>query len=125
MICDASAPTHFLTHWTRDRRDGPRVPLGWAVKELTSATAAVVGLNDRGRLAPSYKADLNVIDYDHLRLYPPHVTYDLPAGGRRFMQKADGYEATVLSGEVTYRNGEATGALPGRLVRGTRAAPVT
>ncbi|MGZ3408854.1 MAG: N-acyl-D-amino-acid deacylase family protein [Xanthobacteraceae bacterium] len=123
MICDASAPTHLLTHWTRDRKDGARVPLGWAVRELTSATAAVVGLNDRGLLQPGYKADLNVIDYDHLRLRPPHVVHDLPAGGRRFMQKADGYVATVLNGQVTYRAGEWTAALPGRLIRGTQAAP--
>jgi N-acyl-D-amino-acid deacylase len=123
MICDASAPTHLLTHWTRDRRDGVRVPLGWAVRELTSATAAVVGLDDRGQLRPGYKGDLNVIDYDGLRLHPPHVVSDLPAGGRRFMQKADGYVATVVNGQVTYRGGKATGALPGRLVRGAQAAP--
>jgi N-acyl-D-aspartate/D-glutamate deacylase len=123
MICDASAPTHLLTHWTRDRKDGPRMPLGWAVKELSSATAAVVGLDDRGFLRPGYKGDLNVIDYDRMRLHSPQVVADLPAGGRRFMQKADGYVATVLSGEITYRDGEATKALPGRLVRGAQAAP--
>ena len=123
MICDASAPTHLLVHWTRDRRDGVRLPLPWAVRELTRATAAVVGLNDRGLVAPGYKGDLNVIDYDHLRLHPPHVQSDLPAGGRRLMQKADGYAATVVSGVVTYRHGEPSGALPGRLIRGTRAAP--
>jgi N-acyl-D-aspartate/D-glutamate deacylase len=123
MICDASAPTHLLTHWTRDRADGPRVPLAWAIKELTSATAAVVGLNDRGLVKPGYKGDLNVIDYDHLRLHPPHVVSDLPAGGRRFMQKADGYVATVLNGQVTYRGGKPTRALPGRLIRGAQAAP--
>jgi N-acyl-D-amino-acid deacylase len=123
MICDASAPTHLLTHWTRDRTDGPRLPLGWAVRELTSATAAVVGLKDRGLLKPGYKGDLNVIDYDRMQLHTPHVVHDLPAGGRRFMQRADGYVATVLSGEVTYRNGEPTQALPGRLIRGMQAAP--
>jgi N-acyl-D-aspartate/D-glutamate deacylase len=123
MVCDASAPTHLLTHWTRDRKDGPRLPLGWAVRELTSATASVVGLNDRGLLKPGYKGDLNVIDYSNMRLHPPHVLNDLPAGGRRFMQQADGYVATVLNGEVTYRDGVATNALPGRLIRGTRAAP--
>jgi N-acyl-D-aspartate/D-glutamate deacylase len=124
MICDASAPTHLLAHWTRDRADGPRVPLGWAVRELTSATAAAVGLNDRGLLKPGYKGDLNVIDYEKLKLHAPHVVSDLPAGGRRFMQKADGYVATVVSGQVTYRDGEATSALPGRLIRGARAAPM-
>ena len=123
MICDASAPTHLLVHWTRDRSDGARLPLSWAVRELTRATAAVVGLDDRGLVAPGYKADLNVIDYDRLRLYPPHVQSDLPAGGRRLMQKADGYVATVVSGAVTYREGTPSGALPGRLIRGTRAPP--
>jgi N-acyl-D-aspartate/D-glutamate deacylase len=123
MICDASAPTHMLTHWTRDRKDGPKLPLAMAVRELTSATAATVGLNDRGILRPGYKGDLNVIDYDHMRLHAPHVVHDLPAGGRRFMQKADGYVATVLNGQVTYRGGEATKALPGRLIRGAQAAP--
>jgi N-acyl-D-aspartate/D-glutamate deacylase len=124
MICDASAPTHLLTHWTRDRRDGPRLPLAWAVRELSSATAEVVGLKDRGRVAAGYIGDLNIIDYDRLRLHPPHVLNDLPAGGRRFMQKADGYVATIKSGEVTYRDSAPTKALPGRLIRGTRAAPV-
>ena len=123
MICDASAPTHLLTHWTRDRRDGPRLPVAWAVKDLTSATAAVVGLDDRGLLRPGYKGDLNVIDYDNMRLHAPHVVSDLPAGGRRFMQKADGYIAAVLNGQVTYRSGEATKALPGRLIRGAQMAP--
>jgi N-acyl-D-amino-acid deacylase len=125
MICDASAPTHLLTHWTRDRKDGERLPLGWAVRELTSATAAVVGLDDRGFVRPGYKADLNVIDYDHMRLYLPQVVGDLPAGGRRFMQKADGYVATVLSGQITYRDGQAMKALPGRLIRGAQAAPAS
>jgi N-acyl-D-amino-acid deacylase len=124
MICDASAPTHLLTHWTRDRKDGARVPLGWAVRELTSATAEVMGLNDRGLIKPGYKGDLNVIDYDAMRLHPPQVIHDLPAGGRRFMQKADGYLATVLSGQITYREGQPTKALPGRLIRGTQAAPM-
>jgi N-acyl-D-aspartate/D-glutamate deacylase len=124
MICDASAPTHLLTHWTRDRKDGPRLPLAWAIREVTSATAAVVGLNDRGLIKPGYKGDLNVIDYDGLRLHAPHVVADLPAGGRRFMQKADGYIATILSGQVTYLNGEATEALPGRLIRGAQASPM-
>ena len=123
MICDASAPTHLLTHWTRDRNDGPRLPIAWAIQQLTSKTAAVVGLNDRGLLKPGYKGDLNVIDYGGLRLHPPHVVYDLPAGGRRLMQRADGYSATIVSGQITYRNGEATTALPGRLIRGARAAP--
>jgi N-acyl-D-amino-acid deacylase len=123
MICDAGAPSHLLTHWTRDRSDGARLSVPWAIRELTRATAAVVGLDDRGLVKPGYKADLNVIDYDRLRLYPPHVQYDLPAGGRRLMQKVDGYVATIVSGAVTYREGQPTKALPGRLIRGTRPAP--
>ena len=121
MICDASAPTHLLMHWTRDRKD--KLPVEWAVRELTSATAAVVGLNDRGLIKRGYVGDLNVIDYDHLYLHQPYAVYDLPAGGRRLMQKADGYVATIKKGKVTYRNGDATDELPGRLIRGTRRAP--
>ncbi len=122
-ICDASLPTHMLTYWTRDRRDGEKLPLPWAVQELTSKTAGFFGLNDRGYLKPGYRADVNVIDYDRLHLHGPRAVYDLPAGGRRLIQKADGYEATICNGQVTYREGQHTGALPGRLVRGTQAAP--
>lgn len=119
-ICDASAPTWVLTYWTRDR-EGDRLPVELAVKMLAHDTASTVGLNDRGLLAPGYKADLNVIDYDALRLHTPHVSFDLPAGGRRLLQRADGYDVTVKSGTVTYRKGVATGALPGRLVRGAQS----
>lgn len=119
-ICDASAPTFVLTYWTRDRV-GDRIPIPAAIKMLTQDTAATVGLNDRGILSPSYKADLNVINYDALRLYTPHIAFDLPAGGRRLLQRADGYDMTIVSGVVTYRNGQSTGALPGRLVRGTQS----
>ncbi len=87
-------------------------------------TARAVGLNDRGVLAPGYRADLNVIDWENLKLHAPEVAYDLPAGGRRLLQRASGYTATVVAGEVTYRDGEATGALPGRLLRGGQAAPM-
>jgi len=122
-ICDASFTTHMLTHWTRDRTRGERLPLAEVVKWHTRDTARAVGLLDRGLIRPGYKADLNVIDYDNLRLRPPRMVHDLPAGGRRLMQEAEGYRAAVVSGRVTYRDGEATGALPGRLLRGARPAP--
>jgi N-acyl-D-aspartate/D-glutamate deacylase len=123
MISDGSFPTTMLTHWTRDRTRGPKLPLEWVVKAQCSDTARAVGLDDRGLLEPGYKADLNVIDYDHLTLHSPDVAYDLPSGGRRLVQRAKGYVATVVSGTVVYRDGEATGALPGRLVRGPQSAP--
>lgn len=119
-ICDGSLPTFMLTHWARDRSRGERLPLPWIVKALTRVPALTVGLADRGLIAPGCKADLNVIDFDRLRLMAPEVTYDLPAGGRRLVQRAEGYRATVVSGAVAYRDGEATGSLPGRLVRGPR-----
>jgi N-acyl-D-aspartate/D-glutamate deacylase len=119
LISDASFPTYALSHWARDRAHG-RLPLGQVVEQLTSATARAVGLHDRGVLAPGLRADLNVIDFDHLACRAPVMAYDLPAGGKRLLQGAYGYHATVVAGEVTYRDGEATGALPGRLVRGGR-----
>jgi N-acyl-D-amino-acid deacylase len=119
LICDASYTTHALTYWTRDR-PGERWPLAWTVQQLTDVPARAVGLGDRGRLAPGYKADLNVIDLDRLRVAAPHPVHNLPGGGRRLVQKAEGYRATIVGGEVTYRDGEFTGALPGRLVRGAR-----
>jgi N-acyl-D-aspartate/D-glutamate deacylase len=118
-ICDASFPTHALTHWGRDRARG-RFELPWLIKRQTSDTAAAVGLLDRGLVRPGMKADLNVIDFARLRMRRPYIVYDLPANGRRLMQKADGYVATVVSGVVTYRDGEPTGALPGKLVRGAQ-----
>lgn len=121
-ICDASYPTYLLTHWVRDRSRG-RIPLARAVRMMTRDTAALVGLADRGVLVPGYRADINVIDLDNLRLHAPEVVCDLPAGGRRLMQRADGYRVTMLAGEVVSRDGDATGALPGRLVRGAWAAP--
>ncbi|HEY3798941.1 MAG TPA: amidohydrolase family protein [Caulobacteraceae bacterium] len=122
-ICDGSFPTTLLTYWTRDRTRGPKLPLEHIVRLQARETARAVGLNDRGVLAPGYRADLNVIDYDRLTLHAPQVAYDLPAGGKRLLQRASGYTATVVAGEVTYRNGEATDALPGRLLRGAQAAP--
>ncbi|MGQ0831102.1 MAG: N-acyl-D-amino-acid deacylase family protein [Microthrixaceae bacterium] len=117
-ICDGSNVTTMLTHWVRDRTRGPRVELPWAVHALTRRNAEAVGMLDRGLIAPGYKADLNVIDLDGLRLRPPEMHFDLPAGGKRLLQRADGYVASVVSGAVTYLDGKHTGELPGRLVRG-------
>jgi len=124
MVCDATYPTYFLTYWVRDADPEWRVELPRAVRMLTRETAETVGLLDRGLIEPGYKADLNVIDLDRLHLHAPTVTYDLPEQGRRLVQKADGYDATIVSGAVTYRGGTATGALPGRLIRGAKPIPV-
>ena len=123
MICDGSFPTTNLVHWTRDRTRGPKLPLEYMVKAQCRDTAETVGLYDRGLIAPGYRADLNVIDYDRLTLQAPSVAYDLPAGGRRLVQRASGYTATIVAGQVTYRDGEPTDALPGRLLRGAQSAP--
>jgi N-acyl-D-amino-acid deacylase len=122
MICDASYPTYMLTHWVRDRKSG-RLSLERVIKELTSTPARVAGLADRGRLAVGYKADINVIDADALRLHRPTIKADLPAGGRRLDQTADGYVATIVSGEVISENGVPTAARPGRLIRGRQPSP--
>jgi N-acyl-D-aspartate/D-glutamate deacylase len=120
ILCDASAMTYGLTHWTRDRASG-RFPVERMVRRLTRDNAVALGLRDRGMIAPGLKADLNVIDHGRLSLRAPNVVYDLPAGGRRLMQRADGYVATVVSGEIVSRDGVSTGLLPGRLVRGAQA----
>jgi N-acyl-D-aspartate/D-glutamate deacylase len=117
FICDASLPTYMLTHWTRDRTRGDRLSLESIVRKQTALTAEVVGLTDRGTLEVGKKADVNVIDLDHLTLRPPHPADDLPAGGRRILQNASGYVATIVSGVVTRRDDSDTGARPGRLVR--------
>ena len=122
MICDASFPTYMLTHWVRDRASG-RLSVAEAVRELTSVPARVGGLADRGRIALGYKADLNVIDAAALRLHKPVIVNDLPSGGRRLDQTADGYVATVVSGEVIAERGVPTDARPGRLIRGRQPAP--
>ncbi|MCV7402366.1 amidohydrolase family protein [Mycobacterium fragae] len=124
MICDASYPTFLLAHWARDRASG-RFTVPEAVRELTSVPARVAGLGDRGRIAAGYKADLNVIDHAALRLHKPVITHDLPAGGRRLDQTAEGYVATIVSGEVIAENGVPTDARPGRLVRGRQPAPTS
>ena len=121
-ICDGSFPTTLLTLWGRDRGRG-RFELPFLVQRHCRDTARAVGLLDRGVLAPGYRADINVIDFEHLNARRPEVHYDLPAGGRRLLQRADGYLHTFVAGVETYAGGEATGALPGRLVRGPQPAP--
>ncbi|MBP0110931.1 N-acyl-D-amino-acid deacylase family protein [Bradyrhizobium vignae] len=120
IICDASFPTYLLTHWTRDRKRGEKLTIPFVVAAQSRKTALSVGLADRGLIAPGYKADVNVIDYDRLHLHPPKVHYDLPVGGRRLLQDVDGYEATIVSGVVTRRHGKATGRRPGKLIRGAQ-----
>jgi N-acyl-D-aspartate/D-glutamate deacylase len=119
-ICDASMPTFMLTHWTRDRSRGETLPLEYVVKKQTHDTARLYGMNDRGTVEPGMLGDLNLIDYDALRLGSPYVTADLPAGGRRLLQKATGYACTIKKGTVTFENGVPTGEQPGRLLRGGR-----
>jgi N-acyl-D-aspartate/D-glutamate deacylase len=123
MICDGSFPTTNIIHWTRDRSRGPKLSIEHMVKGQCRDTAETVGLFDRGLVAEGYRADLNVIDYPRLKLKAPEVTYDLPTGGRRLIQRAEGYTATIVAGQVTYRDGTPTDALPGRLLRGGTAAP--
>ena len=120
VICDGGTPTFMLTHWTRDRRRGPTLPLEHVVHRQTRQTAELYGLRDRGVIAPGMRADLNLIDYDRLTFGPPRMAYDLPGGARRLVQKADGYVATFVNGVQTVDHDEFTGELPGRLVRGPR-----
>ncbi len=119
-IIDAGIPSYMLTHWARDRHRGPKLPLEFMVKRQTSETAAFFGFHDRGVLAVGKKADINIINYDAMRLHIPEVRYDLPAGGRRLVQRVDGYDATIVSGVPVFENGVHTGALPGKLVRAGR-----
>ena len=122
VICDASFPTYMVSYWARDRERGARVPLEQVVRMQTHDTAKLYGLNDRGVIAPGMKADVNVIDLAKLKILAPEMVFDLPAEGRRLVQRAEGYRATVVSGVVTFENGEATGAMPGKLVRGPQRA---
>ncbi|MEM7251858.1 MAG: amidohydrolase family protein, partial [Pseudomonadota bacterium] len=123
IICDASSPTSLLTHWGRDRSRGPCLSLEFLVKKQTRDTAETYGLLDRGLVGAGYKADFNLIDFDNLRLRRPEVAYDLPAGGRRIVQRADGYRHTFVSGIEVMQGGEPTGELPGRLLRGAQRGP--
>lgn len=120
MICDASYPTFLLTHWARDRRRGEKLSLEYVIRKQSRDTAHLFGLTDRGTIEPGKKADINVIDLNALTLHPAAMAYDLPAGGRRILQGASGYAATIVSGTVTRRKDVDTGARPGRLVRGAR-----
>ena len=115
-ICDGSYSTYSLIHWGRDRAEG-RLPVEDLVRRLSRETALLMGLEDRGLIAPGHKADLNLIDFDALALHPPETSHDLPGGQRRLVQRAEGYRATIVDGQIVYRDGAATGALPGRLVR--------
>jgi N-acyl-D-amino-acid deacylase len=117
QIVDASMPSYMLTHWARDRARGPGLPLELVVKRLTSETSDFFGFHDRGRLQPGKRADMNLIDFAGLRLRPPEIVHDLPAGGKRLVQRAEGYAATLVAGAPTFERGEPTGARPGRLVR--------
>jgi N-acyl-D-amino-acid deacylase len=124
LICDASMPSYMLSHWVRGRSRGERMPVETAVRLQTSDTAKLYGLGDRGVLAPGMKADLNVIDLEALKLHAPQMVFDLPAGGRRLIQRAEGYKFTILSGEVTFQDGVPTEAMPGKLIRGPQQGPV-
>jgi N-acyl-D-amino-acid deacylase len=121
-IVDAGVPTFMLMHWGRDRARGPRLSLEHLVKRQTSETADFFGFSDRGRLAPGLRADINLIDFDGLQVQKPELVHDMPAGGRRFVQRVRGYEATFVAGEQIFERGEHTGAMPGRLVRAGRDA---
>jgi N-acyl-D-aspartate/D-glutamate deacylase len=123
VLCDASVPTQMLSYYVRDRQRGHRFALEQAVKMQTHDTARCVGLEDRGTLEEGMKADMNIIDFDQLQLEAPQIIFDLPAGGRRMFQGARGYVATIVSGEVIMEQGEYTGAVPGKLIRGTQPAP--
>lgn len=122
-LCDASFPTTLIQHWGRDRTRGNKIPLEQLIHMQTQQTASQVGMLDRGILKPGYKADLNVIDFESLTIHEPTVVNDLPAGGRRLIQKATGYEQTIVAGKVVFEQGEPTGVLAGQLVRGKQAAP--
>jgi N-acyl-D-aspartate/D-glutamate deacylase len=117
LICDVSMPTYLLTHWVNGRTRGDRLPLEVAVSLQTSRTAAAYGFTDRGALVPGLRADVNLIDLDAMALRAPEMVHDLPAGGRRLVQRADGYVATLVAGTVTFEGGEPTGERPGGLVR--------
>ena len=123
LICDSSYPTFVLSHWTRDRK-GRKLSIEQAVHAMSSHPAGIIGFKDRGRIAPGYKADINIIDHGKLTLHPPEIVDDLPGGGRRLDQRASGYRYMLVSGEVITRNDTPTGVLPGRLVRGLQSAPV-
>ena len=123
MICDASFSTTLIQHWGRDRDRGEGLALTKPSAIQTSETAAQVGLRDRGIVMAGYKADINIIDFDNLTLHAPYIVNDLPAGGKRLMQKASGYSMTIIYGNIAFREGNPTGELNGRLIRGSKARP--
>jgi|TARA_B110000261_G_scaffold158131_1_gene194058 N-acyl-D-aspartate/D-glutamate deacylase len=125
VIADAGMPTFIMTHWGRDRTRGDKMSLEFIVKSLTSSTAHAFGMFDRGQLTEGMIADANIIDFDRLRLHRPEAVFDLPAGGRRLVQRAEGYEITIKSGEIIFNNGQHSGALPGKLVRRSDAEGVS
>ena len=122
VMCDASNTTFLLTYWTRDRAEG-RLSLEAGIRKITSEPACLLGLNDRGVLRPGAKADLNVIDYDALKLCVPEIVHDLPAGAGRLVQGAEGYDLTIVAGQIVMRQGRETGCRPGTLVRGEQKHP--
>ena len=121
LICDASMPTWNISHWSKDREKGEKIPLEFVVRKQTKETAETFGLMDRGQIKEGYMADINVIDYDNLCVFKPEMVHDLPTGSRRIIQKAQGYKATIKSGVVTFKDDEATGAMPGSLIRGEQS----
>ena len=121
LICDASMPTWNVSHWSKDRKKGEKIPLEFVVRKQTKETAETFGLMDRGQIKEGYMADINVIDYDNLCVFKPEMVHDLPTGSRRIIQKAQGYKATIKSGVVTFKDDEATGAMPGSLIRGEQS----
>jgi N-acyl-D-amino-acid deacylase len=123
FICDGSLPTFMLTHWARDRRRGDTIPLEHVVHLQTERTARLFGFDDRGRLAPGFLADVNVVDFDRLALGPVEMAYDLPAGGKRLVQQATGYVATIKNGTVVREDDRFTGERPGGLLRGPQPGP--
>ena len=125
LICDASICTYLLTHWARDRRRGPKFPIEMLVKKQSNDTARLYGLHDRGTLEMGKRADLNSIDFDCLRLSTPHMVSDLPAGGARYLQDAEGYDFTFVNGVATRRDGKDTGERPGRLATSSKAPQST
>src|SRR5260370_23980568 len=120
IMCDATATTYTLPHWTRDRGRGALFPVSWGVKRRAAANAPALRLNDRGLLQAGMNADINILDYDNLRLRPPEIAYDLPAGGKPLLQRTDGIDATIVSGAVVYRHADATRACPRRRLPGAR-----
>lgn len=117
VLCDASVPTYMMSYATRDRTRGDKLPLEFVVHKLTQDSASAYGLTDRGVIAPGYQADFNLIDHQKLALHAPEMVYDLPGSGKRLIQKAQGYVATISHGAITFQDGESTGTMPGKLLR--------